>query len=88
MSQTVISILIYGGIIAAFYYFFIRPQRQQKKEVEEMRQNLQKGDEIVSIGGVLAQIVNIEGDNLVIKTKPNEDTLTIKRWAVRQKIKK
>ena len=79
---------IYGGIIGMFYFFFIRPQNKQKKEIEEMRSNIKKGDDIITIGGIIAQVVNVEGDNLVIETKPNQDKLIVKRWSIRQKFEK
>lgn len=86
--SAMITFAIYGGIIGMFYFFFIRPQNKQKKEIEEMRKNIKKGDSIVTIGGFLATVVNVESENLVIETKPNGENLVIKRWAVRQKIQK
>lgn len=86
--QAFATFAIYGGIIGMFYFFFIRPQNKQKKEIEEMRSNIKKGDDIITIGGIIAQVVNVEGDNLVIETKPNQDKLIVKRWAIRQKFEK
>jgi preprotein translocase subunit YajC len=81
-----ITVLVYAGIIALFYFFFIRPQRKQKKELEEMRSNLKKGDKIVTIGGIYAEVLNVEKDNLVISTRPNDVKFTIAKWAVRSLI--
>jgi len=84
----VATFAIYGGIIGMFYFFFIRPQNKQKKEIEEMRSNVKKGDNILTIGGIIAKVVNVEGDNLVIETKPNDNKLIVKRWAIRQLLEK
>jgi len=86
--QAFATFAIYGGIIGMFYFFFIRPQNKQKKEIEEMRSNIKKGDSIITIGGIIAKVVNVEGDNLLIEAKPNEEKLIVKRWAIRQKIEK
>jgi len=86
--QGIVTFAIYGGIIGMFYFFFIRPQNKQKKEIEEMRSNIKKGDSIITIGGIIAKVVNVEGDNLVIETKPNESKLIVKRWAIRQLLEK
>lgn len=88
MQQMLFTVLIYGGVIAAFYFFFIRPQKQQKKEIESMRSSLSKGDVVVTIGGIIAEILNIEGDNLVIKSKGTENKLYVKRWSIKQKVQK
>lgn len=86
--QAFVTFAIYGGIIGMFYFFFIRPQNKQKKEIEEMRSSIKKGDNIVTIGGIIAKVVNVEGENLVIEAKPNDDKLIVKRWAIRQLLEK
>jgi len=86
--QAFATFAIYGGIIGMFYFFFIRPQNKQKKEIEEMRSNIKKGDSVITIGGIIAKVVNVEGDNLVVETKPNESKLIVKRWAIRQLLEK
>ncbi len=85
-SSAVFTFLIYGGIIGMFYFFFIRPQNKQKKEVEIMRNNVKKGDDIVTIGGINARVVNVENDNVIIEVKPNDTKMNIKKWAIRQLI--
>ncbi|MEA1976232.1 MAG: preprotein translocase subunit YajC, partial [Bacillota bacterium] len=79
---------VYAGIIGMFYFFFIRPQNKQKKEIETMRDNIKKGDDIVTIGGINAKVVNVEGDDIVVELKPNDIKMNIKKWAVRQLIEK
>ncbi|MDM8534104.1 preprotein translocase subunit YajC [Clostridiaceae bacterium HSG29] len=87
-GSALFTFAIYGGIIAMFYFFFIRPQNKQKKEIELMRNSIQKGDEIVTIGGINAKVVNVEGDNIIVEVKPNDTKMNIKKWAVRQLVEK
>ena len=46
-------------ILAIFYFLMIRPQQKQRKQHEEALRNLQKGDEVVTSGGVIGQVVHI-----------------------------
>lgn len=62
------TIIMFGAIIAIFYFLLIRPQRKQQQEHEEMVENLQKGDEVVTLGGIIGEIIHLEDDRLVIKT--------------------
>ena len=46
-------------IIVVMYFFMIRPQQKKQKELAKFRSNLQKGDKIVTIGGIYGKIVDI-----------------------------
>lgn len=54
------SIFMYGLIFAIFYFILIRPQQTQRKEHEELIRNLKKGDEIVTSGGIVGEVVHIK----------------------------
>ena len=53
------SIIMMALIILVFWFFIIRPQRKKDKETAKMRSELQVGDEIVTIGGIIGIIVSI-----------------------------
>jgi len=53
-------------IFAIFYFLIIRPQRNKEKKHQEMLRNLQKGDEVVTTGGLHGAITEIKGDDIVI----------------------
>ncbi|MDP9200906.1 MAG: preprotein translocase subunit YajC [Gemmatimonadota bacterium] len=71
------SIFMYGAIFAIFYFILIRPQSTQRKKHDEMVRNLKKGDEIVTNGGLVGEVLFIKekGDD---KTAGMEDRVTIK----------
>ena len=79
----------YGGIIilvvmfAAMYFLMIRPQKKQEKQVNEMRNNLQVGDEITTIGGVIGKIVSIKEETITIETSHDRTKIRFLRSAVR-----
>lgn len=78
-----------GGIImiavmfVALYFFMIRPQKKQEKQVKEMRDSLQVGDEITTIGGLIGKIVSIKDETLVMETSRDGTKIRILRSAVR-----
>ena len=80
------SILLTVGyfviIIAAFYFLLIRPQRKKAKEEKKLRDSLQVGDEIVTIGGIYGRIISLKEDTIVIESKSDHSKMTIARWAL------
>lgn len=68
--------------LAAMYFFLIRPQKKRQKQEAEMRSNVQIGDDITTIGGIVGKIVNLREDSVVIETGADRTKLRIKRWAI------
>ncbi len=56
-------------IFALFYFVMIRPQRRRQKKQQEMMQSLQKGDEVITAGGIFGRIESLRDDSVVIKTE-------------------
>ena len=52
-------LFMYGAIFAIFYFVLIRPQQQQRKKHEATIQQLKKGDEIVTAGGIVGEVLHI-----------------------------
>ena len=57
-------------MIAVFYFFLIRPQSQQAKKEKDYRAGLQKGDRVMTAGGIHASIVSNEGEMATIEVAP------------------
>lgn len=53
------TILMYAAIGAIFYFILLRPQQKQRKEHDAMLRSLRRGDEIVTAGGVIGEVVHI-----------------------------
>jgi preprotein translocase subunit YajC len=53
-------IFMYGAIFAIFYFVLIRPQQRQRKEHDALVKALKKGDEIVTAGGLVGEVVAIQ----------------------------
>ena len=76
------SIIMMALIILVFWFFIIRPQRKKDKETAKMRSELQIGDEIVTIGGIIGIIVSMKEDSLVIETGSDRSKIRVTRWAI------
>jgi preprotein translocase subunit YajC len=62
------TIVLFGGLFAIFYFLLIRPQKKQQQAHEEMVKSLAKGDEIVTMGGIVGKIIHLADDRVTIKT--------------------
>jgi preprotein translocase subunit YajC len=62
----IIFIVVIFGI---FYLLMIRPQRRRQKEHQEMMQSLQRGDKVITAGGIYGTIDSLSDDSVVIKTE-------------------
>jgi preprotein translocase subunit YajC len=72
------SIVMYGAIFAIFYFILIRPQATQRKKHDELVRNLKKGDEIVTNGGLVGEVLFIKEKGGEDKSSGMEDRVTIK----------
>ncbi|WP_085833370.1 preprotein translocase subunit YajC [Clostridium merdae] len=77
-------IIIYALLFGALYFFMIRPQQKKKKAEEALKKNVQVGDEITTIGGIVGRIVAIkeESDTFVLESGIDRTKIIVKRWAL------
>ena len=58
-------------IIVVFWLFMIRPQSKKAKEERKFRENLQKGDKVVTIGGFHGKITEVKENTVMVSLAPN-----------------
>ena len=68
------------------YFMAIRPQKKRDKELKEMQESLQVGDEIVTGGGIVGIVVSVGEDTVVIETGGAKHKLRIKNWAITENV--
>ena len=74
-SGLISTLIMFGAIFLIFYFMIIRPQQKRSKEKEKMLSNLEKGDKVLTSGGIHGIIAGLEektallqiGDNVKIK---------------------
>lgn len=77
------SIIMIVAMLAILYFFMIRPQKKQEKETQAMRNALQVGDEITTIGGIIGKIISIKEETCMIETGHDRTKIRILKSAVR-----
>ena len=60
-------------LIVVFWLFFIRPQSKKAKEEQKYRESLQKGDKVVTIGGLHGKVVEVKDTTVIISLSPNHE---------------
>lgn len=58
-------------LFVVFYFLLIRPQKQKQAEHKKLIENLQKNDELVTVGGVHGTVVNVKDTTFVIRVDDN-----------------
>ena len=82
MDQTM-SLLITMVLMFALMYFLIwRPQKKQQKKDIEMRNALEIGDEVTTIGGVIGRVVAIKDETFVLETGSDRVRIRFLRTAI------
>ncbi len=79
-SSSMIIMLV--AMFAIMYFLMIRPQKKRQKEEQAMRDAVEVGDEITTIGGICGKVVTTKEDSLIIETGADRNRMMIKRWAV------
>lgn len=79
-------VIMLAVMFGAMYLFIIRPQKKKEKAEKKMRENLQVGDEIITIGGIYGRVISLKEDSIVIESKSDHSKMTIARWAMQQNL--
>ena len=76
------TILPFVLMIVVFYFFLIRPQKKQEKETAAMRNSLQVGDEVTTIGGIIGRITHVKDDVVTIETGADRNKIRFRKSAI------
>ncbi len=58
-------------IIVIFYFFMIRPQMKRQKEARKFRENIQKGDKVLTIGGIYGKVTDVSEKHVDLEISDN-----------------
>ncbi|MBQ7171562.1 MAG: preprotein translocase subunit YajC [Clostridia bacterium] len=72
-----------GVVVVVFYLFVMRPQKKQEKEAQDMRNSLQVGDEVTTIGGIIGKIISIKDETFMLETGKDKTRIRFLKSAVR-----
>lgn len=72
-------------MILVFYFFFIKPQKKRENDVQNMRDSLEVGDYVTTIGGLIGKVVAVREKQVTIESGADRVKLHFAKWAVQGK---
>lgn len=68
MNESILGqVFLFGSIILIMYFFMIRPQQKKQKDTKKFIDEIKKGDDIVTIGGLHGKVYSVDGDTVQIE---------------------
>jgi len=86
-GDTLLTFLPMIAIFVVFYFLLIRPQQQKQKEARAMLDSLEKGNEVVTAGGILGRIVKLDDQYATVEIAQNTQMI-VQRGAISQLLPK
>ena len=75
-------LILLALMVGVMYFTMIRPQKKRQKDEQSMRNTLQIGDEITTIGGIMGRVITVKEDSIIIETGADRTKLRILRSAI------
>lgn len=79
-GYTMIIVLVL--MLVVMYFMMIRPQKKKQEEEQKLRDSVQIGDDITTIGGITGRVVTVKEDSIVIETGADRTKMKLMRWAI------
>jgi preprotein translocase YajC subunit len=83
-SSTNPTLFIFIAIAAAFYFLIYRPQQRKAKMAREVTKNYDVGDEVLTAGGIVGHIIDIDGDRVTLETSVGASFVVLKQYVLRK----
>ncbi len=77
------TLLIMLVPVLLMFFFTSRSQKKREKAEQEMRDSVEVGDEITTLGGICGKVVIVKEDHLIIETGADRNRMQVTRWAIR-----
>ena len=81
-QQMIMGLLMWVVVFGVFYFLLIRPQKKKDKQLKEMRENLNVGDKVTTIGGIIAHVAKVEENAVILEIGPNRTKVPFEKWAI------
>ncbi len=65
------TVIMFSLIILIFYFLILRPQQKRQKERQKLLESLQKGDKVVTIGGMHGTVIGLEEKTVLVQVAEN-----------------
>lgn len=84
-KQQLIGLIMPLTFLAIFYFLLIRPAKKRENNLKKMREALEIGDEVVTIGGLLGRVLKVADDHIIIEVGTDKTRMPIERWGIASK---
>jgi preprotein translocase subunit YajC len=78
------TLLILIVVAAGFYFLILRPQRQKAKNQRELVNQFEVGDEVLTAGGIIGHIIDIDGDRVTLETSMGASFVVLRQYVIRK----
>ena len=82
MNQTVIMIIYLAIIFGFAFLMIILPEKRRKKKFSELMNTLKVNDEVVTIGGIIGKVTNIQDNFVVIQSGPDKARIKVLKKSI------
>jgi preprotein translocase subunit YajC len=81
-SSTIL--ILYAVIGGAFYFLFYRPRQRKAKEAREQKNDFDVGDEVLTAGGIVGYVIDIDDDRVTLETSVGASFVVLKQYVIRR----
>lgn len=69
-------------LFVLMYFMTIRPENKRRKKAQEMRDSVEVGDKITTIGGMVGKVVHVTSDKITFETGEDRVRIEVNKWAI------
>lgn len=82
MNQNYVIIIYMAIVLGLFYMMIFLPERKRKKKFSDLMSSIKVNDEVVTTGGIMGKIVNMQNDYVIIQSGPDKARIKVLKSAV------
>ena len=80
---SILTMIIPLALLVVFFYFFIiRPEKKRNKEMQNMLNNIQVADEVITNGGIIGRVLSVKEDTILIETGSDRTKIRVLKTAI------
>ncbi len=81
-ASGIMSFLPMIAIVIVMYFFMIRPQVKKQKDEAKFRAEIQKGDKVITLGGIHAKVLEVNDETLLIQAEGGTAKLVVNKSSI------
>jgi preprotein translocase subunit YajC len=74
--------ILIGGIVVVFYFFMIRPQQRRQREQRNFLKQIEKGEQLITIGGIHGKVYEVAEDTVTLEIDSKGSKVTVSKGAI------